>query len=179
MLSRFAPMVRLRVRTHDGVFLGTPNSEGKMGNCIGVARAAVAVAALMFASAGPALAMPAPGSQAMAAPSPVTHGVATYVSGGIGRAEADVLRHMAARYPVEMTFAQQNQGRNEFVAGVDLRVTDSAGHAVVDVKDGGPLVLLRLPDGHYTLTADYDGHVKTQRVDVSKGHHDRIGFLWS
>lgn len=150
-----------------------------MGNCNGLARAAVAVAALMFASAGPALAMPATGSQAMAAPSPVTQGVATYVSGGIGRAEAAALRHMAARYPVEMTFAQKNQGRNEFVAGVDLRVTDSAGHAVVDVKDGGPLVLLRLPEGHYTLTADYDGQVKTQRVDVSKGRHDRIGFLWS
>lgn len=150
-----------------------------MGGYNGIARAAVAVATLMLASGGPALAMPAPGPQAMAAPSPVTRGVATYVSGGIGQAEADALRHMAMGYPVEMTFAQQNQGRNEFVAGVDLRVTDSAGHAVVDVKDGGPLLLLRLPDGHYTVTANYEGHVKTQRVDVSKGHHDRIGFLWS
>ncbi len=132
--------------------------------------AAILAAALM-AHAGAAQAMPAP--------KPVTRGEATFVNGGIGQTEADAIRHMAPKWPVEMTFAKRQQGRNEFVAGVRLRVTGQGGRTVVDVHDGGPLLLLRLPDGHYTARADYNGHVKTQRLDIAAGHHDDIGFLWS
>ena len=132
--------------------------------------AAVAAAALM-ANAGLA--------QAMAAPRPVTQGQATYVNGGIGQTEADAIRRMAPKWPLQMTFSERHQGRDEFVAGVKLRVTGKDGRTVVDVHDGGPMLLLKLPDGHYTVKAEYDGHVKTQRVDIAAGHHDSIGFLWS
>lgn len=131
---------------------------------------AAILAAVLVASPGAARAMPAPVA--------VTRGEATFVNGGIGQTEADAIRHMAAQWPVEMTFAKREQGRSEFVAGVKLRVTGQGGRTVVDVHDGGPLLLLKLPDGHYTARADYNGQVKTQRVDIAAGHHDNIGFLW-
>ena len=133
--------------------------------------AAAAAAAVMLATAGVAQAIPAPEA--------VTHGEATYVSGGVGKPEANAMREMASHYPIAMTFAKHNQGQNEFVAGVKVVVTDHSGKQVVDVSDGGPMLLLKVPDGKYTVRADYKGHVKTQSVDVRAGHHDNLDFLWS
>ncbi|MGE5088780.1 MAG: carboxypeptidase regulatory-like domain-containing protein [Candidatus Levyibacteriota bacterium] len=127
--------------------------------------------AVMVATAGVAQAMPLP--------KPVRQGDATWVTGGIGQTEADAIRRMAPQWPLAMTFAERRQGRNEFVAGVKLRVTGKDGRTVVDVHDGGPLLLLKLPEGRYTVTAEYDGQVRTQRVDVAAGRHDSVDFLWS
>jgi hypothetical protein len=136
---------------------------------------AVSGAALALAAA---LAAGAP-AYAMTAPKAVTHGEASWVSGGIGSAEVAAIKSEAPGFPLALTFAQHSQGRNEYVAGVKLRVTDRSGHTVADLQDGGPLVLLKLPDGSYTLEAEYNGKVETRRVTVSAGHHQKIGFLWS
>lgn len=132
---------------------------------------AAAAAAVMLAAAGVAQAIPAPTA--------VTHGDATYVSGGVGKLEQNAIRDMASRYPVAMTFAKHNQGANEFVAGVEIRVTDQSGKQVIDLNDGGPMLLLKVPDGKYTVRAEYEGRVKTQSLDVTSGHHEKLGFLWS
>ncbi|HSQ80237.1 MAG TPA: carboxypeptidase regulatory-like domain-containing protein [Casimicrobiaceae bacterium] len=118
-------------------------------------------------------------AQATPVPKPVRQGDATYVNGGIGQTEADAIRHMASKWPLEMTFSEHHQGRDEFVAGVTLRVAGKNGRTVVDVHDGGPLLLLKLPEGRYTVKAEYDGQVKTKRVDIAAGQHDSIAFLWS
>jgi hypothetical protein len=77
-----------------------------------------------------------------------------------------------------MTFAERNQGSDEFVADVHLRVTDSSGRAVVDLPSQGPIFLLQVPPGSYTVEAEHDGQVKTQHFDVAAGRHDRLGFEW-
>lgn len=118
-------------------------------------------------------------AQAMPAPEAVSHGEATYVNGGIGKLEVEAMHRIASHYPVSMTFAQRNQGANEFVAGVKLRVTDEHGKQVMTLGDSGPLLLLKIPAGKYTVHAEYDGKVKTQSLDVTAGHHERISFLWS
>ena len=101
-----------------------------------------------------------------------------YLNGGIGTEEADRMRAMSADFPVQMTFAERNQGSDEFVADVHLRVTDSSGRAVVDLPSQGPIFLLQVPPGSYTVEAEHDGQVKTQHFDVAAGRHDRLGFEW-
>lgn len=101
-----------------------------------------------------------------------------YLNGGIGSEEADRMREMSAGYPVQMTFAQRNQGMDEFVADVNLRITDSRGRTVVDLLAQGPIFLLQVPPGSYTVEAEYQGEVKTRRLDVAPGRHDRLGFEW-
>lgn len=142
-----------------------------MGKAIHGRWAAAAAAAAMLATAGVAQAIPAPRV--------VTLGDATYVSGGVGKLEQNAMRGMESHYPIAMTFAKHNQGENEFVAGVKLRVTDHSGKSVIDLNDGGPMLLLKVPDGKYTVRAEYEGHVKTQSVDVTAGHHANLDFLWS
>ena len=66
----------------------------------------------------------------------------------------------------------------EFVADVHVRVTGSDGRTVLDVPSQGPIFLLQLPPGAYTVEAEHQGQVKTRRFDVAPGRHDRLGFEW-
>ncbi len=104
-----------------------------------------------------------------------------YLNGGIGKEQADRMREMSSRYPVQMTFSQHDasMGTDEFVADVHLRVIDRAGRTIVDLPAQGPIFLLRLPDGAYTVEAEHDGAVKSRRFDVVAGRHDTLAFSWS
>jgi hypothetical protein len=102
-----------------------------------------------------------------------------YLNGGIGLEQADLMRDMSAQFPVRMTFSQHNDGQDEFVADVHLRVIDSRGRTVLDLPSQGPIFLLRLPQGSYAVEAEYQGEVKTHRFDVVAGRHDDLVFSWS
>jgi hypothetical protein len=101
-----------------------------------------------------------------------------YLNGGIGTEEADRMRQMGAEYPVQLTFAERNQGQDEFVADVHLRVIDGRGVTLVDLPNQGPIFLLEVPPGNYTVEAERQGDVKTRHFDVAPGRHDRLGFEW-
>jgi hypothetical protein len=109
---------------------------------------------------------------------PMQNGEVDYLNGGIGTEQADRMRAMSADYPVQMTFAERNQGVDEFVADVHLRVSDTAGRTMLDLPAQGPIFLLQLPPGAYTVEAEHQGEVKTRRFDVAAGRHDRLGFEW-
>jgi hypothetical protein len=122
----------------------------------------------------------ATGGAALAQPdyaAPRANGV-DYLNGGIGSEQADAMRRMGADYPVQMTFAERNGAADQFVADVHLRVTDSRGRTVVDLPSQGPIFLLQVPPGAYTVEAEHQGDVKTRRFDVAAGGHDRLGFEW-
>ena len=109
---------------------------------------------------------------------PMQNGEVDYLNGGIGTEQADRMRAMSADYPVQMTFAERNQGVDEFVADVHLRVSDTAGRTMLDLPAQGPIFLLQLPPGAYTVEAEHQGEVKTRRFEIAAGRHDRLGFEW-
>jgi hypothetical protein len=108
----------------------------------------------------------------------VRGGEVDHLNGGIGSEQADLMRTMAADNAVQMTFAERNQGNDEFVADVHVRVADAHGRTLVDLPAQGPIFLLQVPPGAYTVEAEHQGVVKTQRFDVAAGRHDRLGFEW-
>jgi hypothetical protein len=103
-----------------------------------------------------------------------------FVNGGITSDEADVMRQEATHYPLEITLARRGEtpGLNDFVAGAQLRVIDSAGRLVVDRTDAGPIFLADLPPGSYTIEATYSGQTKTDRVQVSNAGRAQVTLLW-
>ena len=126
---------------------------------------------------GAALACAAAARTVEAAVTPPTD--VQYLNGGIGKEQADRMRGVSAQYPVAMTFTERNQGLDEFVADVHLRVMDSHGDTLLDLASQGPIFLLRLPQGEYSVAAEHRGDVKTQRFDVVAGHRDKLVFSWS
>ena len=119
------------------------------------------------------------GAAAQAAAALPRQGEVGYLNGGIGVEQADLMRDMSPQFPVRMTFSQHNEGQDEFVADVHLRVIDSRGRTVLDLPAQGPIFLLRLPQGSYAVEAEYQGEVKTRRFDVVAGRHDDLVFSWS
>jgi hypothetical protein len=133
---------------------------------------AIGIAGLMttaaFAQVPPASAVPPQGQMA-------------YQNGGIGEEQANQMREMSAQFPVRFTFSRHNGTHNtdEFLADVSLRVVDSAGRTVLNLASQGPIFLLRLPDGAYTVEAEHNGELKSRRFEIGAGRHQDIAFSWA
>ena len=117
-------------------------------------------------------------AQTSAANAIPAQGEAGYLNGGIGKDQADLMRDMSSKFPVRMTFSEHTQGQDDFVADVHLRVTDNHGRMVLELPSQGPIFLLRLPPGSYTVEAEHQGDVKTRRFDVAAGRHESLAFSW-
>jgi hypothetical protein len=105
-------------------------------------------------------------------------GSITYLSGGSDPAQATAMRGVEARYPLELNFLWGRGAKETEVAGVEWSIRNAAGHELLDVRSGGPLVLASLPDGRYTVTARYDGTALSRAVAVHKGMHDDLLLEW-
>ena len=104
---------------------------------------------------------------------------ASFVNGGIGKEEADALRAEAADYPLELVFTRHADNHDEFIAEVHLTIRDRDGQVIIDQAQQGPIFLARLPDGTYTVIAEYRGETQTRRVAVADGRHAKLALVWS
>jgi len=98
-------------------------------------------------------------------------------NGGIGEDEADEMRRQAREFPLRLTFAEGPN--NDFTANVPVVIADARGDAVFAITDAGPLLYVMVPEGKYTVTAESDGIVKTQRVTVNRSQGVDVVFHWS
>ncbi|HEX6138135.1 MAG TPA: hypothetical protein VF059_10770 [Casimicrobiaceae bacterium] len=103
-----------------------------------------------------------------------------YLNGGVGEEQAELMRDMSSQFPIRMTFSQHDGtlGTDEFVADVRLRVTDHTGRTVLNLAGQGPIFLLRLPAGSYSVEAAHHGDVKARRFEVVPGRHENLAFSW-
>lgn len=106
-----------------------------------------------------------------------TEGDIAYVTGGVGRCEAQEMRRIAKDYQLELVFVRKTSWSESFLAGIPLQITNSKREVVLDTQTDGPYLLANLPDGRYSITAEYNGVTKTENVLVQK-KHQRIVFVW-
>ena len=99
----------------------------------------------------------------------------TYLNGGVGQLSEERMRKDARHWPLRMTFS--DRPGNEFVAGVQLKVLDHTGHAVLRLKDAGPMTYVQLPPGDYRITAAYKGDTLTREVHIGPKGMD-ANFHW-
>ncbi|HET8932606.1 MAG TPA: hypothetical protein VFN67_04160 [Polyangiales bacterium] len=75
-----------------------------------------------------------------------------YMSGGGSRAEQTVLDHRASDFQVRVNFIGKDA--RESVRQVFVTIVErKEGNAVIKLKTAGPVLLMNLPVGRYTLTA--------------------------
>lgn len=106
---------------------------------------------------------------------PKTHKSTTFISGGVGKDEAELADAISRYgYNVQLVFAEQS---GAFLADVNLHITDAAGATVLDTVSEGPMFLARLPPGQYRVAAQANGQVRTATVDASGGAK-RTTLVW-
>lgn len=101
-----------------------------------------------------------------------------YVTGGVGMREAKTFEHAAGRFPLALEFVQRAGKRDEFIAGINVRLTDRHGKTVLSTKADGPFLLARIPSGRYTVAATYDGKPLKRQVVVQSKAKQPVVFEW-
>ncbi len=108
------------------------------------------------------------------------YGSTQYVSGGFGVDECKALQTDACNWPLQLMFSEVPKGKTvgAWVSDVDLRITDKDGNAVLSIITEGPILLVKLPSGSYTLTANYLGKLATRTFTIQDGRNQTESVYW-
>lgn len=114
------------------------------------------------------------------APAPVTDGKVTYVTGGIGESEVSAMQAQARDYSALLEFVEVEPGNPRGVWTADVGITVKAGkETLASFNATGPLLLLRLPAGRYTIEATHGGVAMSKALDIKAGAKPlKERFIW-
>lgn len=97
-----------------------------------------------------------------------TTGALHYACGGIGSDESTAMRAAMPGYPLSLLFARKN---GDYLANLAVQVQGLSG-GPQQFTATGPVCLLKLPPGRYTVKAtSEEGVVQSQSVDVARNGH--------
>lgn len=104
------------------------------------------------------------GAQAQGAiPAMKTQGSVAYTCGGIGSDESTAMRGAMKSHPLSLLFARAG---GDYLASVEVRIEGAPGQPAAMLRADGPVCLLDLPAGSYTVEATSEGVSKRQSVTV-------------
>lgn len=106
-----------------------------------------------------------------AGPEEQTYGSTRFLTGGIGQEEVQAMREAASRYPLAMTFTI---GTGQYLSDVKVTIRGRGGETILSAVSGGPMMLVDLPPGQYTVEAAAEGKTLTRKVGISKGKRQRL-----
>jgi hypothetical protein len=107
----------------------------------------------------------------------ITRGAITYMSGGISPEQESAMHHEAMAYSLELRFLESGRAYGA-PAYVPVKIRNRSGEVVLDSSSDGPLMLAKLPDGQYTVSARYGGKTEVLRANVNHGDHRTLVFDW-
>lgn len=102
-----------------------------------------------------------------------------YVSGGFGLDESTAFKQAMARFPVAMTFSSQLDGKAAYAADVQVVIRDAHDANVLNVASEGPFLLVKLPQGKYSVFATYDNKTQERQINVGATGTVRLTFTWT
>ena len=108
------------------------------------------------------------------------YGSTQYISGGFGVDECKALQTDACNWPLQVMFSEVPRGKTigAWVSDVDIKITNKDGNAVLSTVTEGPILLVKLPSGTYTLTANYLGKLATRNFTIQEGRSQSVSVYW-
>jgi hypothetical protein len=106
-------------------------------------------------------------SQAQGAMRPMkSGGNGQYVCGGVGSDESTAFKSAMKDHPLSLLFARAG---GAYMADVDVTVKDAGGGTALAMRADGPMCLVDLPAGRYTVEASSQGVMKSEAVTLGGG----------
>ena len=102
--------------------------------------------------------------------------VPPYVSGGIGAEERAALLPHRSDFNLQLTFAARRSGN--YLAGVEVSITDGHGIEVLRAESKGPFFFAQLVPDTYTVRATFQGETQTRRVKVGPAGAATLALYW-
>ena len=88
-----------------------------------------------------------------------------YVAGGIGADEMSKLQARERDFNLKLVFSLVE---GNYLSDVAVVVKSKSGNPILVLDSPGPLVLMKLPRGVYTVDATYDGVTRTRKVQIGE-----------
>ena len=109
---------------------------------------------------------------------PTVHksGQVEYLSGGLDEAKA--IDSISQQWPLTLEFAVKDRMKADFVADVNVMVSDANGHTALKAIANGPFLLARLQRGRYTVDATFAGKTLHEKELVKAGQPAKRSFEW-
>lgn len=101
----------------------------------------------------------------------------SFLNGGVGKEDQAHMHQIARQWPLRMSFSERKD--NEFVADVQLTVTDHHGVPVLTLDHTGPMTYAKLPPGKYRITANLHGIAQTRNVTLDGRQGRDLHFHWT
>lgn len=101
-----------------------------------------------------------------------------FISGGIGIDESTAFKQAMPQYPLALTFAEKMGGSAAYVSDVRVVIHNAQGDTLLQADSNGPYFLVKLPPGHYKVSATYKNKTITQAADVHAKGSARAMFEW-
>ena len=98
-----------------------------------------------------------------------------YVSGGVGRDEANAMDSMAGRFTLKLTMSVPG---GEFTNPTTLRIEDQRGATVLDIRPNGPVLLAALPPGEYVIRATAEGQSQSRKASIPAHGQEQVTMSW-
>ncbi|WP_077033589.1 alpha/beta fold hydrolase [Pelomonas sp. KK5] len=105
-------------------------------------------------------------------------GSVEYISGGIGIDESTAMKAISPSWPLTLEFAVNTQPRADYASNVAVTIRDARHAAVLQTTAQGPLLLVKLPPGQYSVDAEFAGRTITQNITVAQGKAAHQSFIW-
>ncbi len=99
----------------------------------------------------------------VAIPAMKSQGAAHFVCAGIGLDESTAMRAAMKDHALSLLFARAD---GEYMADVNVKITSTSGASALAVRAAGPVCLIDLPAGRYTVEAKSGGVSKTVAVTL-------------
>ena len=100
----------------------------------------------------------------------------SYVSGGVARGESATLDQRRADFSLRVVTAAKKTG--SYLADAQVKITDASGNTVIDTKLDGPLLLVNLKLGRYTVETRFDQQIQRKTTTIHKGDHHEMLFYF-
>jgi hypothetical protein len=108
-------------------------------------------------------------------PKTKTHAGVAYLSGGVGVDEREALQRMSKGDNVQLIFAARD---GEYLSDVNVTITNSEGHKVLEAVSQGPWFFMKLPAGKYSVTAETMGHSLQRVIEAPRTGRAQMLFSW-
>lgn len=100
----------------------------------------------------------------------------SFLSGGVGIKEREILQEMGKGYPLKLIFSNK---KGEYWSNVRVRLLDHANRPVLTTVTNGPWLFIDLPAGTYHLEATVREERKTlSGIEISEGRRSILSVIW-
>ncbi len=101
-----------------------------------------------------------------------------YLTGGVGIDESRAIHEAAPGWPLKITMAEMSNGRAVWISDAEVRIRDARSRPVLEFRSDGPLALVRLIPGRYTVEARFNGISQKRDVIIVSGAPQKIMIVW-